>query len=347
MENQRDQTNTDTAEKNLSLLIALPALNEEATVADVIEKIPGKLEGVSQLDVLVVDDGSDDRTRKLAEEAGATVVSHRESRGVGVAFRTALRHAISGGYDFLVMMDADGQFDPGYLPQLIASVVNQEADFTTASRFIDESLVPTMPTIKRWGNRQMSRLVSRLTRRSFHDVSCGFRCYGQTAMLSLNLTGDFTYTQEVFLNLVFKGIRVQEIAMPVRGERQFGESRVASNIFRYATRTSSIIFRAYRDYRPIRFFCGLASLPLGLGLVLAIFLSWHYLGTGNFSPHKWAGFMSGFFLLLGMILGVVGIVSDMFTRHRLYLEEILYHQRLSELRRRAESQKKDGTPGMR
>jgi len=166
-------------------------------------------------------------------------------------------------------------------------------------------------------------------------------------MLSLNLTGDFTYTQEVFLNLVFKGIRVQEIAMPVRGERQFGESRVASSLFRYASRTSSIIFRAYRDYRPIRFFFGLASLPLGLGLVLAIFLSWHYLGTGNFSPHKWAGFMSGFFLLLGMILGVVGIVSDMFTRHRLYLEEILYHQRLSELRRRAESQKKDGTPGMR
>ena len=116
-----------------------------------------------------------------------------------------------------------------------------------------------MPAVKRWGNRAMSSLISRLAGQEFHDVSCGMRCYSRRAALQLHLVGRFTYTQEVVLNLAFKGLRIAEVPVRVRGEREFGESRVAGNLWRYALRSAQIIFRAYRDYHPLRFFGGLAA----------------------------------------------------------------------------------------
>ena len=329
------------------LLIALPALNEEKTVGTVIGQIPTKFEGIASSEVVVIDDGSEDQTKSLSEAAGARVISHGERCGVGVAFQTALREALVGGYDLLVMMDSDGQFDPQNLPKLLGPVLAGKADFTTASRFIDSSLVPEMPRMKLWGNRQMSRIVSSLTRKKYYDVSCGFRCYSRVAMLSLNLTGDFTYTQEVFLNLAFKKLRVHEVALRVKGEREFGESRVASNLFKYAWRASSIIIRSYRDYRPLRFFGTLAILNLVPAVLLSLFLGGHYLNSGSFTPHKWAGFLSGFFFLFGFLLLTVGMVSDMLTRHRLYLEEILFRQRAEGSLSFRESEKNEASPGRR
>ena len=117
-----------------------------------------------------------------------------------------------------------------------------------------------MPRIKLWGNRMMSRLISRLAGQTFHDVSCGMRCYSRRAALHLHLLGRFTYTQEVFLNLAFKQMRIVEVPIKVRGEREYGRSRVAGSLWRYALRTAQIIFRCYRDYHPLRFFGGAALL---------------------------------------------------------------------------------------
>ena len=217
----------------LRMLVALPALDEERTVAGVIRGIPRTLEGIAAVDVVVVDDGSGDRTAELAAVAGAHVIRHPTRRGVGAAFDTALRYAIETGADLLVTIDADGQFNPCDIPALIAPVVEGEADFTAASRFKDPALVPEMPGLKRWGNRMMARLVSRLTGETFSDVSCGLRCYNRRAALSLNPMGRFTYTQEVFLNLAFKQLRIVEVPVAVRGEREHGTSRVAGSLWRY------------------------------------------------------------------------------------------------------------------
>ncbi|MEM8678938.1 MAG: glycosyltransferase family 2 protein [Planctomycetota bacterium] len=311
----------------MRLLVALPALNEAATIRSVIEGIPEHIPGVDQVSVLVVDDGSSDATRVEAEAAGALVISHDQRRGVGAAFQTALRHAIASRADVLVTLDADGQFNPADIPKLIEAVIAGRADFATASRFKDPQLVPVMPPIKIWGNRQMSRLISRLTRRRFYDVSCGMRCYSRDAMLNLNLLGQFTYTQEVFLNLAFKGMRIVEVPIKVRGERQFGKSRVASNVWSYAWRSSRIIFRAYRDYRPMAFFGSLALTLFVPAFLLGLFLAIHYAINGSFTPHKWAGFISGGLAILGAITLVMGLAGDMLNRHRLYLEELLYQIR--------------------
>lgn len=315
------------SESDLQLVVVMPALNEEATVADTIRRIPPVMPGIASIRVLVIDDGSTDGTVEQARSAGAVVVSHGQRRGVGAAFHTALAYALEMGADIMASIDADGQFDPATLPELIAPVVQGRADFATASRFADPALVPEMPRIKLWGNRMMSRLISHLIGQRFHDVSCGMRCYNWRAAMSLNVIGQFTYTQEVFMNLAFKGLRMVEVPIKVRGQRQHGQSRVASNLWRYAARTSGIIFRAYRDYRPMQFFGRLAMGMMVPAVLLECFLLVHYEMTGKFTPHKWAGFTGAGLFVGGLIMWFMGIIGDMLDRHRIYLEELLYQAR--------------------
>ncbi|MDP7163562.1 MAG: glycosyltransferase [Phycisphaerae bacterium] len=313
--------------EGLNLLVVLPALNEERTVGDVIRRIPRGVEGISSTQVLVVDDGSSDQTGARAAEAGAEVIRHDSPLGVGEAFREALTYAIDRPIDLIVCIDADGQFDPADIPALTKPVVEGKADFATASRFKDPSLTPKMPWVKRWGNGMMSRLISHLSQQKFHDVSCGMRCYSREAAMHLNLLGGFTYTQEVFLNLAFKKMRIVEVPVKVRGRREFGKSRVANSIPKYAFNTLRIILRCYRDYRPMKFFGWIAAvLMVPGGLLVGFLLTW-YIIHGAFTPHKWAGFTGVSLFAMGLLVLWFGMIGDMLDRHRIYLEELLYEQR--------------------
>lgn len=309
------------------LVVVLPALNEAATIRDVIDRIPRKYDGVGEVLIVVVDDGSSDGTGEIASTAGARVVRHRRNRGVGAAFQTGLEAALGLGADIMVNMDADGQFDPADIAKLVAPVASGAADFVTASRFADHAMRPEMTFTKYWGNQGMSRLISVLTKRKFHDVSCGFRAYSRETLLRLNLHGQFTYTQESFLDLTYKGLSILEIPIRVRGTREHGESRVANSILRYAVATSKIIFRSFCDYRPVLVFGSIALVLWGAALVLGIFLLTHYLQTGGFSPHKWAGFTAGYLGAMGFLVGVSGLVADMLGRMRMNQERILYQLR--------------------
>jgi glycosyltransferase involved in cell wall biosynthesis len=309
------------------LLVGIPALDEERTVAEVVRGVPRSIPGVGSVEVVVVDDGSSDRTAEVAAQAGARVIRHPRTLGVGAAFHSALVHGIENGADVIATLDADGQFDPADIPRLIEPVLSGEADFATASRFLDPDLVPDMPRIKRWGNHMMSRLISRLAGQTLHDVSCGMRCYGRRAALQLHLLARFTYTQEVVLNLAFKQLRLVEVPIRVRGRREFGESRVARSLLRYAWRTLQIIFRSYRDYHPLRFFGGIALALLLPATLLGGFLLVHWLATGQLSPHKWAGFAAAGLAVVAVLALHMGVIGDMLNRHRVYLEELLYRQR--------------------
>jgi glycosyltransferase involved in cell wall biosynthesis len=305
----------------------LPALNEESTVGAVARGIPSSIAGVGSFEILVVDDGSRDRTSEVARDAGAHVVRHHRRRGLGAAFHTGLSYALDRAVDILVTIDADGQFDPADIPELIQPILAGEADFTSASRFKDRTLTPRMPWTKRMGNRLVSRFISMLTGQRFHDVSCGMRSYSRRAILHLYPLASFTYTQEVFLNLSFKQLEIVEVPIRVRGERAVGRSRVADNLWRYGYRTAKIILRCYRDYFPLRFFGG-AGLLLALPAAgFGSFVLRHYAETGRFSPHKWAGFVALAFGGFAVLMFFVGMIGDMLNRHRLYLEEILYRQR--------------------
>lgn len=314
----------------MKLLILIPALNEEQGLPAVIRAMPKKLAGIDEILVLVVDDGSKDQTASVARAEGALVISHRQNQGVGQAFKTGLEAALGLRTDILVNIDADGQFSPDDIPALLDPILSGEADFVSGDRFTNNAgkvLCPEyMSKVKFWGNQRMADLIGFLVGKRYPDVSCGFRAYSKEAMLRLNLQGRFTYTQESFLDLANKGLRIKTIPVPVRyfPDRK---SRVAGSIFKYMIQTLKIILRAYRDYRPLRFFGYLGLVPVVLGLVSGVFVFVHYLLVRAFSPYIFVAFGAVYLFTLGVLLWIVGMLADMFVRIRLNQEQLLYAEK--------------------
>lgn len=314
------------------LVVFIPAFNEEATIARVIDSIPKKILGIST-QVLVVDDGSSDRTAKIAKEHGAVVKAHSHNQGVGKAFNTGLEAALELGADYMANIDADGQFSAKDIEKLLKPILAHDADFVAADRFTNEdgSLQKprNMPTSKYYGNLLMAKLISFLAGEKFVDVSSGFRVYSKKTLLNLNLTGKFTYTQETFIDLALKGLRINSVPVEVKyfSERQ---SKVANNLIKYGYRTLKIIVRTFRDYKPLLFFVYLSFVPLLIGFISGILFLSHYLRTGNFSPYKAVGFASLYFLSAAFVLWAIGFLADMFVRLRINQEKIIYQQKLKQ-----------------
>ncbi len=312
------------------LVVIIPALNEEATIQAVIRGIPTTFQGISVVEVLVIDDGSTDKTSTLARTAGATVIRHKHNHGLGAAFRTGLDEALRRDADIIVNMDSDGQFNPHDIPQLIALVQSGMADFVTATRFARPEFIPDMPALKLMGNRWMTRLINIITAKNFTDVSCGFRAYSREAALRLTLFGRFTYTQETFIDLAYKNISMTEVPLRVRGERMHGRSRVASNLWRYGIKSATIIFRAARDYQPLYFFGVPGALTFALGLLSGFFLLVHYVTFGQTYPYRSLVQVSGILIIVGFLLLFISLLADMQHRNRILVDENLYYARKRE-----------------
>ncbi|QDS91034.1 Undecaprenyl-phosphate mannosyltransferase [Rosistilla ulvae] len=310
------------------LAVIIPALNEARTIGDVIDRIPREIDGIDSIRVIVIDDGSRDATAEIATQHGATVVQHPRNLGVGAAFAAGLEYALRSGADVIVNMDGDGQFRPEDIPDLIAPILTRRYGFVTCTRFADVEKLPEMPQIKLWGNRMMCRLVNAIIGGDgFTDVSCGFRAYSRDTALRMNLFGSFTYTQETFIDLAAKRISMTEVPLVVRGEREHGKSRVASNLWHYAFRTSSIILRALRDWRPLLFFGSIAVTFSGLGVAMLAFVGWWWITFHQTSPWTSLITVGGVFAVMGVAFAVLALIADQIGRSRKIQEQLLYMQR--------------------
>src|SRR3989344_5023122 len=156
----------------MKLIVIIPAYNEERTIGSVIKSIPEVNGRISKTEVLVVNDGSTDNTEKIALENGAIVVNHFSNKGVGMAFRTGIENALKRKADVIVNVDADGQFNPLDVPKLISPILDNKADFVTATRFKDGNLIGSMPFVKKIGNRMFTSLTSFLVGQRFTDTQC-------------------------------------------------------------------------------------------------------------------------------------------------------------------------------
>ena len=225
----------------MKLIVLVPALNEEKTISDVVQGVPRDIAGIDQVEVMVIDDGSKDRTAALAREAGARVVSHHKNLGSGASFQTGISNALRLGADVIATIDADLQFNPADIRSLVGHLLDHQLDFVSCSRFLDPENYKSIPLIKRIGNRQVTWFVNMITHRHFTDVSCGFRAYTRDAALRLNPLSEFDNAQETLIILSKGRLRMGEISLPVRGEREYGTSRIAANVLSYGVRCGSIL----------------------------------------------------------------------------------------------------------
>jgi glycosyltransferase involved in cell wall biosynthesis len=309
----------------MKLVVTIPALNEEKTIGQVVAGVPRHIHGVDEVEVIVMNDGSTDATAERAAEAGALVVTLHNRPGLGKVFGTGLERAMRRGADIIVNIDGDGQFDPGDISKLVHPILEGEADFVTCSRFADPALRPTMPPVKYWGNKVVTSIINWVCGgTTFTDVSCGFRAFNREAAYRLTLFGRFTYTQETFIDLFAKGLRMAEVPLKVRGVREHGKSRVASSILKYATNSLPIILRAMRDIQPLKFFGGIAALLFVPGFLGGAFVTGWYLMKGKTFPFANLIPVSGILLTLSFLLGVLALLADMLGRHRRISEELLY-----------------------
>ncbi len=309
----------------MKLIVTIPAHNESRTIGGVVRGALAPLDGVAETRVFVIDDLSTDDTAAVAEAAGATVVRLRHRMGLGNVFKMALQQARTHRADLMVNIDGDGQFNPEDIAKLIAPLLRDDADFVTCTRFA-QGHRPQMPAIKYWGNQVVVGLINRLCGYGarFTDVSCGFRAFNREALFRLTLFGKFTYTQEVFMDLFRKNLRIVEVPLPVRGQREFGKSRVASNVLRYGMHSGMIMLRAVRDIKPLKFFGSLSLIMFGFSVTLAVGLLGWYAATGGTSPFTSLITVNGVTLLLSFVLLTVGMLADMIGRHRQITEELLY-----------------------
>ncbi len=308
----------------MRLLVTIPCLNEEKTVYKVIKNVPKQIHGVSEVDTLIIDDGSTDNTKKIAIENGAHVISHKKNWGVGEAFKSAYTYAEENNYDLMVNIDGDDQFDASQITEIISPIINNNADLVIGSRFLKNKRIPNQSNLKYYGNRLVAKLISALVGESFKDVSSGFRAYSKEAILNLNLHGSFTYTQETFLEFAVKKLKIVEVPVSIKYFKG-RKSRVFKSLFQYAFSALRIILKGFRDYYPMKFF-GYLALALSIpGMAFSILFFYKFLTTGQFSGYLFSGFLGGFFIFLSLIIFLVGVVADMLDRIRVNQERILYN----------------------
>lgn len=308
----------------MRLIVNIPALNEEEKIGETIRRIPRSFPGVDEVLVQVIDDGSTDGTVRVSREAGADFTfSHGVNRGIGKTFRTAVEQALEHGADILVNIDADGQFDPQDISKLIAPILAHEADVVSADRFSKET-AENIPWIKDRLNRVAACIIGRFMNAPIADLTCGFRAHNRETLLRLNLPGDFTYTQEVIIDALGKGLKVQWVPVKVTyfADRK---SRVVRSVFKYVNSSFRIILKAVRDVRPMKFF-GIPGLVLMLvsAFIFTLFLVNYFADGFKVTPYRNYLFAAITAFIVGLQFFVFALMADMIKSSRRLIEDQMY-----------------------
>lgn len=305
----------------MRLIVTIPAYNEETTIGSVIEEIPKQIDGIDEIQILVIDDGSTDRTAEFAIQAGANKIHiHKQNLGLAQTFRDGLNEALEMGADIIVNTDADFQYNGTEIPRLIAPIVEGRADIVLGDRQIDQ--LDHMPRGNLWGNKLATQVVRLVTCLPIDDAQTGFRAFSRDAALRMNLTGDYTYTQETIIQAANKNLRIEQI--PVEFRRRAGKSRLISSIFRYARSAGVTIFRSISAYHPFIIFSGIGLACIVLGLIIGFRVIIHFILTGMVTPYLPSALLTTVLIIVGCLAILFGLLADMIRTQRMLSEEILY-----------------------
>ncbi|TET72250.1 MAG: glycosyltransferase family 2 protein [Candidatus Aminicenantes bacterium] len=306
----------------MRLVVMIPAYNEEETIASVIKEIPRKIQRIDSVEVLVINDGSTDRTVEVAREAGADkILSHKANLGLGVTFRDGIEYALNMGADIIVNIDADEQYNAKEIPKLIIPIVENKADIVLGWR--DTSNLEFVPFSKKMGNKVATWVTRRISGLSIRDSQTGFRAFSQEASLRMNLSGRYTYVQETLICAKNKDLRIEEV--PVEFKERKGNSRLIYSLSSYAKEAGGIIIKSYRDYAPLKVFSYIGTVFIIVGIIFALRVLIHFLKTGMVSGRIPSAVLASMLIILGFLIFVLGLLADMLKTHRELQEEILYN----------------------
>jgi glycosyltransferase involved in cell wall biosynthesis len=305
----------------MKIIVIIPSFNEEQSLASVITEIPRIIPGIDQVQILVIDDGSTDHTVDIATKAGADkILSHKHNMGLAKTFRDGLDAALEMGADIIVNTDADFQYNGTEIPKLIAPILKGRADIVLGDRQIEK--IDHMPLGNFWGNRLATCVTRWATGLPVKDAQTGFRAFSREAALRMNLTGDYTYTQETIIQAANKNLIIEQI--PVEFRRREGTSRLISSLFRYARSAGTTIFRSFGAYHPFVIFSGIGFVCILLGLVFGFKVIIHFLSTGTVTPYLPSALLTTVLIIVGCLALLFGLLADMIRTQRLLSEEILY-----------------------
>jgi glycosyltransferase involved in cell wall biosynthesis len=306
----------------LKLIVTIPALNEEETIASVIREIPRDIHRVHNVEVLVLDDGSRDRTVEEAYAAGADyVISNGTNRGLAFTFRRVLDEALARGADVIVNTDADNHYDQTRIPELISPILDNEADIVVGSRVLDKLEM-------RWGNKQGNRLANFVMQRLLHvrgiDVSSGYRAYSRLAALSLNVLSTHTYTHETLFAAVEKRLKV--VTLPLEARHVDRPSRLISSLPKHIWRAGIAVLQSILRYKPFYAYASLGAFLVFLGMIPFVrFLFYWSAGHGQGQLQSLA--VGIVFAIIGGQLVVVGLLAKAIAWNRQLMEDMLYRVR--------------------
>lgn len=311
----------------MRLIINIPAYNEESVIGKTIQNMPRHYEGIDEVFIQVVDDGSSDRTAEVAKEAGADfVLRHGINRRLGVMFATASENALKEGADIMVNIDADGQFDSAEIQKLIDPVLRNQADMVVGDRF-SESSAKNIPWIKDFFNRLGASLVGSFLNVKTDDLTCGFRAHSRETLLRLNNPTGFTYTQETIIDAIGKNLRVLWIPVQVTyfADRK---SKIVKSVYSFVNNSARIILKAVRDVRPMKFFGFPGLFLIAIASVGFITFLVQYFGSGfKVTPYLNYLLSSSILFIIGIQLLIFAFIADMIKSNRKLTEDMMYQAR--------------------
>ena len=310
------------------LIIQIPCLNEADTLPSTLRDLPSSLPGIDAIEVLIVDDGSRDRTvRWHARAASRHVVRFRRNKGLASAFMAGLDAAVKLGADFIVNTDADNQYSGGDIAKLVAPLLRGDADICIGDR--NMKTIAHMSAGKRFLQRLGSWVVRQVSGTTVPDTTSGFRAYTRDAALRMVIVSDFSYTLE---SIIHAGKRRLAIAhVEVSTNPQTRESRLFDSIFSYVKQSAATIVRIYASYEPLKVFSYIGLTIFGIGFLISLRFLYYYL-TGTGLGHLQSLILSAVLMIVGFQIVLIGLVADLIAGSRKLLEDLIYRVRTLELR---------------
>ena len=320
----------------MKLIVQIPAYNEETTIAQTLRDVPKKLDGVTSIETLVVDDGSSDDTAAAARKAGAThVVQLKSHRGLSAAFTAGIDAALRLGADIIVNTDADNQYNGADIARLVAPIVKGSAEVVIGDREVAKS--EHMSPFKRLLQRAGSWTVGLASGVSVADVTSGFRAFSREAALQINVFNPFTYTLETIIQSGNRNLGVQSVT--VRTNAPTRPSRLYQGIGTYLRKSMATIFRIYTIYKPLKTFFTIGALLMLAGIGIGLRFLW-FVARGDHGGHVQSLILAAVFLIVGFQTLLIGLIADLISDNRRLSEEVLIRIKRLEAPARQQPQRK-------